>query len=129
MVRALRAQHVRAPHRQRPVRGRDDRRRRRGVRRRARRPVGLPARLRGAAAARAHRPRPLLPDLRVVTIHLSILLFAPVALGLLGGLLPGRVALYLAFAGTLVSLVLAVVMLFDFDHTRDGLQYVTDDQW
>jgi NADH-quinone oxidoreductase subunit M len=64
-----------------------------------------------------------------LTIHLSILLFAPLALAFAGSLLPGRAALYLAFAGTVVSLVLAVAMLFDFDHTRDGLQYVTDDKW
>ena len=64
-----------------------------------------------------------------MTIHLSILLFAPLVLAFAGALLPGRAALYLAFAGTLVSLVLAVVMIFDFDHSKDGLQYVTDAQW
>jgi NADH-quinone oxidoreductase subunit M len=64
-----------------------------------------------------------------VTIHLSIVLFAPLAFALAGALLPGRAAAGLAFVGTLVSLVLAIAMLFDFDHTRDGLQYVTDDAW
>ena len=64
-----------------------------------------------------------------MTIHLSILLFAPVALALAGSLLPGRAALYLGLVGSLVSLVLAVVLLFDFDHAQDGLQYVTTDEW
>jgi NADH-quinone oxidoreductase subunit M len=64
-----------------------------------------------------------------VTISLSIVLFAPVALALVGGLLPGRMAAYLGLAGATVSLVLAVIMLFDFDHAKDGLQYVTDDKW
>ena len=42
--------------------------------------------------ARRDRPRPLLPDRRVVTIHLSILLFWPLALGLVAGLLPRGLA-------------------------------------
>ena len=64
-----------------------------------------------------------------MTIHLSILLFAPLAFGLAAALLPGRTGLAVAFIGTLIPLVLAVIMLFDFDPTRDGLQYVTNDSW
>jgi NADH-quinone oxidoreductase subunit M len=64
-----------------------------------------------------------------VTIHLSILLFAPLVLAFAGALLPGRAAAYLALAGALVSLVLAVLLLVDFDNTTDGLQYVTDEKW
>jgi NADH-quinone oxidoreductase subunit M len=64
-----------------------------------------------------------------LTIHLSILLFAPLALAFAGGLLPGRAALYLGLAGSLIALVLAVILLVDFDHTQRGLQYVTNDRW
>ena len=51
---------------------------------RARDPDRLPARLRPAAAARRGRARPLLPDRELMTIHLSIVLFLPLATGLLG---------------------------------------------
>ena len=34
-----------------------------------------------------------------------------------------------ALVGALVPLVYAVLMLFDFDTGRGGLQYVTDDEW
>jgi NADH-quinone oxidoreductase subunit M len=64
-----------------------------------------------------------------VTIHLSIVLFAPPAFALVGALLRGRAAAALAFGGSLITLVLAIAMLLDFDHARDGLQYVTDDAW
>jgi len=64
-----------------------------------------------------------------VTIHLSILLFWPLALALLSGLAPRRLAPLFLLAGTLVPLGYAVLMLFDFEHARPGLQYVTDDAW
>jgi NADH-quinone oxidoreductase subunit M len=64
-----------------------------------------------------------------VTIHLSILLFFPLALATLGALAPARVAPFGLLVGSLVSLVYAVLMLFDFDSASDGLQYVTDDKW
>jgi NADH-quinone oxidoreductase subunit M len=64
-----------------------------------------------------------------VTIHLSILLFFPLALAALGALAPARVAPFGLLVGSLVSLVYAVLMLFDFDSASDGLQYVTDDKW
>src|SRR3954453_17670357 len=62
-------------------------------------------------------------------IPLSVPLFAPLAFGLVAALLRGRSAAAVGLAGSLITLAFAVVMLFDFDHTRDGLQYVTDDSW
>ncbi|HET8587667.1 MAG TPA: NADH-quinone oxidoreductase subunit M [Candidatus Limnocylindria bacterium] len=65
-----------------------------------------------------------------MTIHLTILLFWPLALALLGALIaPGRSAALFALVGTIVPLVYAVIMLFDYDTARGGLQYVTDDAW
>jgi NADH-quinone oxidoreductase subunit M len=64
-----------------------------------------------------------------VTLHLSILIFFPLALAALGALAPPRVAPFGLLVGSLVSLVYAVLMLFDFDTASDGLQYVTDDKW
>src|SRR3954451_7050701 len=62
-------------------------------------------------------------------IPLSVPLFAPLAFGLVAALLRGRSAAAIGLVGSVVTLAFAVVMLFDFDHTRDGLQYVTDDAW
>jgi NADH-quinone oxidoreductase subunit M len=65
-----------------------------------------------------------------VTIHLSIVLFMPLAAGLLGALLlPARAMRWLVFAATLGVLAYVVVMLADFDSGSGGLQYVTNDQW
>ena len=55
--------------------------------------VGLPARLRGAAGARRDRAGRVLPDhgdRLDGTFHLSILVFLPLAAGLLGAFLPAR---------------------------------------
>jgi len=64
-----------------------------------------------------------------VTIHLSILLFFPLALATLGALLPRTLAPLMLLVGSLVSLAYSVMMLFDFQTGSDGLQYVTDDKW
>jgi NADH-quinone oxidoreductase subunit M len=64
-----------------------------------------------------------------VTIHLSILLFFPLALATLGALLPRALAPVMLLAGSLVSLAYAVLLLFDFQTGSDRLQYVTDDKW
>ena len=65
-----------------------------------------------------------------MTIHLSIVLFMPLAAGLIGALLlPPRAMRWLVFAATLGVLAYVVVMLFDFDSGTGGLQYVTDDKW
>jgi NADH-quinone oxidoreductase subunit M len=64
-----------------------------------------------------------------VTVHLSILLFAPLAFGLLAAVSPARMSAAVGLFGSLVALVLAAIVLVDFDHTQPGLQYVTDDEW
>jgi NADH-quinone oxidoreductase subunit M len=64
-----------------------------------------------------------------VTIHLSILLFFPVALAALGALMPRAIAPFMLLVGSLVSLAYSVLMLFDFETGSDALQYVTDDEW
>jgi NADH-quinone oxidoreductase subunit M len=63
-----------------------------------------------------------------VTIHLSIILFLPLATGLLGAFLPARLARWLVFAGSVAVLAYLVAMLIDFDGGA-GPQYVTDDAW
>ena len=95
---------------------------------RARDPDRLPARLRPAAAARRGRAHPLLPDRELMTIHLSIVLFLPLATGLLGAVLPRGMARWAVLAGTVAVLAYAIAMLADFD-SSGGLQYVTDDEW
>jgi NADH-quinone oxidoreductase subunit M len=64
-----------------------------------------------------------------VTIHLSIILFLPLAAGVIGCLLPRGMARWALLAGTLAVLAYAIVLLFDFDSGARGLQYVTDDEW
>jgi NADH-quinone oxidoreductase subunit M len=64
-----------------------------------------------------------------MTIHLSILIFFPLALATLGGLAPRTVAPLMLLVGSLVSLAYAVLLLFDFDTGADALQYITDDEW
>jgi NADH-quinone oxidoreductase subunit M len=64
-----------------------------------------------------------------MTIHLSILIFWPVAMALLGALAPGRTAALFAVVGAVVPLGYAVLLLVDYDTARGGLQYVTDDAW
>ena len=64
-----------------------------------------------------------------MTVHLSILIFWPLALAVAGGLSPRRVAPVLALVGALVPLGYAAVLIADFDAGAAGLQYVTDDAW
>ena len=63
------------------------------------------------------------------TIHLSIVIFMPLAAGLLAALLPPRMARWIVLAGTLGVLAYAIVMLADFGRGFAGLKYVTDDEW
>ena len=63
-----------------------------------------------------------------MTIHLSIVLFLPLAAGLVGAVLPRGLARWAVLAGTVWVLAYVVVMLADFD-SGAGLQYVTDDEW
>jgi NADH-quinone oxidoreductase subunit M len=64
-----------------------------------------------------------------MTIHLSILVFWPLAFGVIGAFMPRRVAPVFALVGALVPLGYAVLMLFDFDTGARGPQYLTDDMW
>jgi NADH-quinone oxidoreductase subunit M len=64
-----------------------------------------------------------------LTIHLTFLLFWPLALAVLGSTGPRQWAPGIALAGALVPLGYAVVLLFDYDSSKGGLQYVTDDAW
>jgi NADH-quinone oxidoreductase subunit M len=63
-----------------------------------------------------------------MTVHLSILIFWPLAFALLGGVAPRAVAPVFALVGALVPLGYAVILVADFDAAA-GLQYVTDDAW
>jgi NADH-quinone oxidoreductase subunit M len=64
-----------------------------------------------------------------MTIHLSILLFWPLAFGILGMLAPRGAVAVTAVVGALVPLGYAILLLIDFDTAKVGLQYVTDDKW
>ena len=128
LVRALRQQHVRARVRQRRAGRRLDRRGAHAVGRRARHPVGLPALLRRAAARRPHRPRRLLPDLRM-TIHLSILIFFPLVLRRCWPRSRRARRAEILLVGTLVPLVYAVMHDHRLRRRPAGLQHVTDDAW
>ena len=64
-----------------------------------------------------------------MTIHLSILLFFPLALGALGALAPRGLAPATTLVGSLVALAYAVLLFVDFDSGSGRLQYVTNDEW
>jgi NADH-quinone oxidoreductase subunit M len=64
-----------------------------------------------------------------VTVHLSIVIFAPLIVALVGAFLPRRATRALAVVGTLVPLGYAAVMIADYEHGGGGLQYVTDENW
>ena len=64
-----------------------------------------------------------------MTVHLSILIFWPLLLAVLGALAPRAVAPLFALVGALVPLGYAVILLVDHDPDARGLQYVTDDAW
>jgi NADH-quinone oxidoreductase subunit M len=64
-----------------------------------------------------------------VTVHLSIVIFAPLIAALLGAFLPRAAARVLTLLGTLVPLGYAIVLIADYDHRSGGVQYVTDENW
>ena len=64
-----------------------------------------------------------------LTIHLSVLLFWPLVFALLGAAGPRSWAAGFSIAGAVVPFAYAVMMLFDYDGSRGGLQYVTNDAW
>jgi NADH-quinone oxidoreductase subunit M len=64
-----------------------------------------------------------------MTVHLSILIFWPLLLALVGSLAPRGISSLIALLGSLVPLGYAIILLTDFDYGSSGLQYVTDDKW
>jgi NADH-quinone oxidoreductase subunit M len=64
-----------------------------------------------------------------MTLHLSIMLFIPLACGVIGLLAPARLAGKIALLGTALALAYAITYIVDFDASADGLQYVTDETW
>jgi len=63
-----------------------------------------------------------------VTIHLSIILFLPLAAGVLSLFAPARIGKWVVFAATMGVFAYAVALIVDFDRGAE-LQYVTDDGW
>src|SRR5918995_4875523 len=64
-----------------------------------------------------------------MTIHLTIVLFLPLAGALLGAFLPPGRSHWGILAGAAGTALYAIVMAFDFERGAQGLQYVTDDVW
>jgi NADH-quinone oxidoreductase subunit M len=64
-----------------------------------------------------------------VTIHLSIVLFLPLAFGLVALLLPGAASRAVALLGAALTFAYTVVLAVDFDTGAAGLQYLTDERW
>jgi NADH-quinone oxidoreductase subunit M len=64
-----------------------------------------------------------------MTIHLSIVIFLPLAGAVVGAFLPAARSHWGILAGSVGAALYAIVMAFDFDRGADGLQYVTDDAW
>jgi NADH-quinone oxidoreductase subunit M len=64
-----------------------------------------------------------------MTLHLSIMLWLPLAFGVLGLRAPGRWPGRVAALGALLTLAYAVVYVVDFQTGASGLQYVTDEVW
>jgi NADH-quinone oxidoreductase subunit M len=64
-----------------------------------------------------------------MTIHLTIVLFLPLAGALVGAFLPAARSHWGALAGAVGTALYAVVMTLDFERGAEGLQYVTDDAW
>ncbi len=63
------------------------------------------------------------------TIHLSIVVFLPLAAAVLAAFLPARTGRWLVVAGTVGVLGYAIVMIADYEAGTSGLKYVTDDNW
>jgi len=62
-------------------------------------------------------------------MNLTLLLWLPLAVGVVALTLPGRQAGWAMVAGSLATLAYAVVMIFDFDTGHAGLQFVIDRTW
>jgi NADH-quinone oxidoreductase subunit M len=64
-----------------------------------------------------------------MTLHLSIVLFIPLAFGVIALLAPERAAAKIALLATLLVAAYGVLYVVDFDSSAAGLQYVTNDSW
>ena len=64
-----------------------------------------------------------------MTIHLTIVLFLPLAGALVGAFLPAGRSHWGALTGAVGTALYAIVMTLDFERGAEGLQYVTDDAW
>ena len=64
-----------------------------------------------------------------MTLHLSIMLWLPLAFGVIGLVAPPRLAGRIALAGSGLALAYAVTYLIDFESGSAGLQYLTDETW
>jgi NADH-quinone oxidoreductase subunit M len=64
-----------------------------------------------------------------MTLHLSLLLFAPLAFGVAGMLVAPALASRVALLGSLLTAAYAIAFLVDFDSSSGILQHVTDDTW
>jgi NADH-quinone oxidoreductase subunit M len=64
----------------------------------------------------------------VFTIHLSIVIFMPLAAALLAAFLPARLGRWVVLAATVGVLAYAIAMLADFERGA-GMHYATDESW
>jgi NADH-quinone oxidoreductase subunit M len=64
-----------------------------------------------------------------MTLHLSLLLFAPLAFGVAGMLVAPALASRVALLGSLLTAAYAIAFLVDFNSSSGILQHVTDDTW
>ncbi|CAN5170612.1 NADH-quinone oxidoreductase subunit M [soil metagenome] len=60
---------------------------------------------------------------------LTVMLFLPLAVALLVAALPKGLAAPLSVGGSIATLVLSVVLVFDFDAGVPGIQHVVDETW
>ncbi|HEV2074971.1 MAG TPA: NADH-quinone oxidoreductase subunit M [Thermoleophilaceae bacterium] len=65
----------------------------------------------------------------MLTIHLSIVVFLPLAAAVLALLLPRRAAGWTVLLGTALVLAYAIAMIADLRPGTEGLSYVTDEEW
>ncbi|HEX4364548.1 MAG TPA: NADH-quinone oxidoreductase subunit M [Solirubrobacteraceae bacterium] len=64
-----------------------------------------------------------------MTLHLSIMLWLPLAFGVLGLFVRSHYAGWVAIVGAAATLACAVLCVVDFDASATGLQFVTNEPW
>ncbi len=64
-----------------------------------------------------------------MTIHLTIVVFLPLAAALVAAALPARIGRWVVLAAMVGVLGHAIALIADFDREAAGLQYATDDNW